>query len=73
MRFWLEKEGVKGFRIGDFNYLFEDFNNPDVIVSDVNKTMAFLQDMRELARKYSQQDGLEMYSTHFPKSSKRLQ
>ncbi len=58
MDFWLQKPGVLGFRISTFNYLFEDWEFDEKIVSDVEKTMEFLDELRELADGYAS-DGFE--------------
>ena len=48
-----------GVRIGGFNVLFEDGTNDGFVSSDLDKTMDFLGEMRNITREYSAVDGLD--------------
>lgn len=59
LRFWLDKPGVTGLRIGGFNLLFEDFAISNTVSSDVNKTITFFNELQSIAQEYSDVDKLE--------------
>ena len=52
---------VYGVRIGGFNVLFEDWTNVNYVSSDLEKTLEFLEELRNITREYSEVDGLDRY------------
>jgi len=72
LEYWLSKTPVYGFRIGNFNLLYEDFESELIIRSDVQKTVDFLADMRELALDHSIKDGLDRLFLLEMRESERL-
>ena len=59
MHYWLSKPAIMGFRIGAFNVLFEDFNNPNIILSNVTETVLFLEELRAVAQDFTNVDEYE--------------
>ena len=61
MHFWLSKPAIMGFRIGAFNVLFEDFTNPNIILSNVTETVEFLEELRGVAQNFTDDDEYERH------------
>eukprot|EP00095_Tigriopus_kingsejongensis_P010326 maker-scaffold187_size272365-snap-gene-1.32 protein:Tk10326 transcript:maker-scaffold187_size272365-snap-gene-1.32-mRNA-1 annotation:"neutral and basic amino acid transport protein rbat" len=61
LAFWLEKSPVFGVRIGGFNLLFEDESDQrtEIIKSDVEATLEFLDELRGIAKNISQKDNTQ--------------
>ena len=58
LKFWLGKSPVFGFRLGSFNALFED-ESKDILTSDVESTLAFLDELREEVKVFEDADGIQ--------------
>ncbi|XP_059084164.1 maltase 2-like [Tigriopus californicus] len=58
-KFWLSKSPIFGVRIGAFNLLFEDDSDQttEVIKSDVEATLEFLDELRDIAEVLADADG----------------
>ncbi|CAB4056239.1 unnamed protein product [Lepeophtheirus salmonis] len=58
MRYWLCKPAVYGLHLSGVNLLIEDYDDPDIIHSDVNLTLSLLEEWKKVAHENAHEDRL---------------